>query len=50
MPGEKNLKCPNCGKELTEDEIYCYFCELEVEKISGSTDKFFSKAKHEKKS
>ncbi len=43
MPGEKNLKCPNCGKEITEDEIYCYFCELDA-------NKFFLKAKHDGKS
>ncbi|MBI3035294.1 hypothetical protein HYY71_03140 [Candidatus Woesearchaeota archaeon] len=24
--------CPNCGRSLTESEIYCYFCELEIEK------------------
>ena len=25
-----NPKCPHCGRELTPDEIYCYFCEMNV--------------------
>jgi len=27
---ENRLKCPQCGRELTESELYCYFCEMEV--------------------
>ena len=33
MPGEKDLMCPNCGRKLTENEIYCYFCESEIKKV-----------------
>ncbi len=27
------VRCQNCGRSLTDDEIYCYFCELEIEKL-----------------
>ncbi|MBI4452144.1 hypothetical protein HY637_01825 [Candidatus Woesearchaeota archaeon] len=23
-------KCPHCGRSLTPDEIYCYFCEMNI--------------------
>ncbi|MBI2101281.1 hypothetical protein HYT53_01610 [Candidatus Woesearchaeota archaeon] len=23
-------KCPNCGRKLTESELYCYFCEMSL--------------------
>jgi len=27
----EHARCPNCGRNLTEDELYCYFCEMDVE-------------------
>ncbi|MDP3765348.1 MAG: hypothetical protein Q8R04_02445 [Nanoarchaeota archaeon] len=30
---EKHLKCPNCGRNLTESELYCYFCEFDLAKL-----------------
>jgi len=30
MPENKDKKCPQCGRKLTDDEMYCYFCEAEV--------------------
>gem|GEM_PF-6966000 len=29
---EKNI-CPNCGRNLTESEIYCYFCEFDLSNL-----------------
>jgi len=26
----KQPKCPNCGRSLTSDELYCYFCEMSL--------------------
>tara|TARA_Y100000310_G_C20129541_1_gene555213 strand:+ start:90 stop:200 length:111 start_codon:yes stop_codon:yes gene_type:complete len=23
-------ECPNCGRKLTKDEMWCYFCEEEI--------------------
>ncbi|MBS3096282.1 hypothetical protein J4480_02475 [Candidatus Woesearchaeota archaeon] len=28
----EHSRCPNCGRNLTEDEIYCYFCETDLQK------------------
>ena len=28
---KRHSKCPNCGRNLTENEMYCHFCELEIE-------------------
>ncbi len=28
-------KCPYCGRNLVEDERYCYFCEQEISKYKG---------------
>ncbi|HLG24669.1 MAG TPA: hypothetical protein VI564_07105 [Candidatus Nanoarchaeia archaeon] len=33
MPHHGPNKCPICHRDLTEDELYCYFCELEVSKM-----------------
>ena len=30
---EKHLTCPNCGRSLTESELYCYFCEFDLAKL-----------------
>lgn len=27
---ESHTKCPNCGRSLTESELYCYFCEMDL--------------------
>lgn len=32
-------KCPYCGKDLEEDEIYCYFCEQEIKQKKTKKDK-----------
>jgi hypothetical protein len=29
---EKNI-CPNCGRNLTESELYCYFCEFKISEL-----------------
>ena len=39
-------KCPNCGRELTDDEIYCYFCEMNVYQLRKKQKK--SKERHSK--
>jgi len=31
MTERQDKKCPHCGRKLTDDEMYCYFCEMEVE-------------------
>jgi len=33
------LKCPNCGRALTESELYCYFCEFEIKKVKHKKKK-----------
>ncbi len=40
----KNENCPNCGRSLTEDEIYCYFCEFGAENL-GKKEKTKTKNK-----
>ena len=27
---EEISKCPNCGREIEDDELYCYFCEADL--------------------
>ncbi|MEK6942463.1 MAG: hypothetical protein AABX00_00160 [Nanoarchaeota archaeon] len=24
--------CPNCRRSLSDDELYCHFCEIDLEK------------------
>jgi len=28
-----NNRCPNCGRSLAEEEVYCYFCEMDAIKL-----------------
>lgn len=30
---EADSKCPNCGRKLTAEELYCYFCEMNLSKL-----------------
>ncbi|MEK6946758.1 MAG: hypothetical protein AABX32_04065 [Nanoarchaeota archaeon] len=39
-------KCPQCGRSLTPDEIYCYFCELDLSKLRKLQEK--NPGKHSK--
>lgn len=32
-------KCPDCGKNLSHDERYCYFCEGDLSKIKDKEEK-----------
>lgn len=32
MKSQNQGLCPNCGRKLTENELYCNFCELNLEK------------------
>jgi len=41
-------KCPQCGRSLTPDEIYCYFCELDLSKLRKFHEKI--QGKHSKSS
>jgi len=51
-----NPKCPNCGRNLTESELYCYFCETDLAEIekkktalkSGKTKNDSQQKKHAK--
>ena len=31
-------KCPYCGRNLIEDELYCFFCEEDVSKAADKTE------------
>ncbi len=33
MEGHYHERCPNCGRANSEDEIYCYFCEFDLNKL-----------------
>ncbi|HLC61234.1 MAG TPA: hypothetical protein VJJ52_07450 [Candidatus Nanoarchaeia archaeon] len=39
MEHHHSEKCPQCGRSLTPDEIYCYFCELDLAKLRESREK-----------
>jgi len=28
------MKCPNCGKEITDDSLFCEFCGAKVKKAT----------------
>ncbi|MBI3027161.1 hypothetical protein HYY70_03535 [Candidatus Woesearchaeota archaeon] len=45
---EHTLKCPNCGRNLTENELYCYFCEIEISKLKIESTKNKNKIKTKK--
>jgi hypothetical protein len=30
---EAHFRCPNCGRNLTNEELYCYFCEMDLVKL-----------------
>ena len=32
-------KCPYCGRELIEDELYCFFCDQDVSKKQRREEK-----------
>ncbi|HLC62612.1 MAG TPA: hypothetical protein VJI52_06365 [Candidatus Nanoarchaeia archaeon] len=36
-------RCPQCGRSLTPDEIYCYFCELDLSKLRKAQEKISRK-------
>jgi len=40
------VKCPYCGKELTENERYCLFCENDLSKIRDKLEKPNSESNH----
>ncbi len=29
----EKTRCPNCGRNLTENEWYCYFCDVDILKL-----------------
>ena len=33
------VKCPHCGKELTENEMYCWNCENDVSDIKNKRER-----------
>ena len=33
MSHAPSMDCPNCGRSITQGEVYCYFCELDIEKL-----------------
>ena len=33
------VNCPHCGKELSEDEKYCWHCENDVSKEQDEGEK-----------
>jgi len=33
------VNCPYCGKELSEDERYCWHCENDLSKIKDEEEK-----------
>lgn len=41
---EKNI-CQNCGRILAENEVYCYFCEMEAENFEEKAKKSRQKEK-----
>jgi hypothetical protein len=43
---EHSEKCPNCGRELTDEEMYCYFCELSVEELKKKDKKHSGNGHH----
>jgi len=32
-------RCHNCGRSMSEDEAYCYFCDTEAEKSAEKHEK-----------
>jgi len=32
-------ECPNCGRKLTESELYCYFCDFDISRIGEEKTK-----------
>ena len=33
MSHAPSMDCPNCGRSINQGEVYCYFCELDIEKL-----------------
>ncbi|HLC50681.1 MAG TPA: hypothetical protein VJI97_04625 [Candidatus Nanoarchaeia archaeon] len=29
-------RCPNCQRSLADNELYCHFCEIDLEKAKKS--------------
>lgn len=46
---ENHPKCPNCGRNLTESEIYCYFCEFDIAELREKQAKTKTKKTIKKK-
>ncbi len=46
---QNDLKCPNCGRNLTESELYCYFCETDLAEIEKKKKKENSLEKRKNK-
>ncbi|MEK6827936.1 MAG: hypothetical protein AABX78_01160 [Nanoarchaeota archaeon] len=40
---KRHSKCPNCGRNLTENEMYCHFCELEIKTEKPKINKKYKK-------
>jgi uncharacterized OB-fold protein len=43
---EHGQRCPNCGRLLTEQEMYCYFCEMNIEELKNKGKKDSKDNKH----
>ena len=44
MSPEKTKNCPYCGRELAENEMFCYYCEQDV----SDTESYKNKPKEKK--
>jgi predicted nucleic acid-binding Zn ribbon protein len=36
---ESHSKCPNCGRSITENELYCYFYEMDLSELDRKNKK-----------
>ncbi|MBI2558360.1 hypothetical protein HYW20_03480 [Candidatus Woesearchaeota archaeon] len=45
---EHHSKCQNCGRSLTEDELYCYFCEADLADLTAKNKNKSEEGKHGK--
>lgn len=33
------VKCPYCGKVLNENEMYCWYCEVDLTELKNKREK-----------
>ena len=43
------MKCPNCGKEITDDSLFCEYCGAKIEKATPVTNPQSAPKKDKKK-